>query len=69
MSGDIEVGKCDICGNVRPLQRKYYRYPIQCECHSPHHFELVCHCKYCEPKEPEFAKLTVSTKVLNNILK
>lgn len=69
MSGAIEVGKCDICGNTRPLQRKYYHYNIQCECHSPQHFEFVSHCEHCVPKEPEFTKLTVSTEVLKNSLK
>lgn len=60
MSGEIESGTCDICGtdNV-PLNRKYYHYDIKCECHSPSHFEMVRHCKYCVPEEPRVSKFTV----------
>ena len=58
MSGEIEVGKCEICGreNVQ-LTRKYYRYEIECECHSPHHFELVRHCAACQPYPPRYIKV------------
>ena len=50
--GDVEYGKCEYCGTEAPLSRKYYYYPIRCDCHSPQHFELVRYCKSCEPKEP-----------------
>lgn len=54
MSGEIMIGKCDICGkdNIE-IQRKYYHYDIKCECHSPRHFEIVEHCKNCTPKPPK----------------
>ncbi len=39
--GDIEVGRCDICGNSEQLTRKYYHYEINCQCHGPKHFEIV----------------------------
>lgn len=58
MSGEIEMGTCEICGreNVQ-LMRKYYRYDIECECHSPHHFELIRHCSECKPWPPRFIKV------------
>ena len=59
--GEIEHGKCDICKKIRDLQRKYYYYDIKCECHSPNHFELVSHCKDCEPKEPVKTRVTFKT--------
>ena len=66
MSGDIECGVCDICKNKRDLKRTYYRYDIKCECHSPQHFELVCHCKNCTPIEPTETKVILRT---NNLTK
>ncbi len=67
MSGDIEFGKCDICKDDKPLQRKYYHYEIKCECHSPKHFEFVSHCKDCVPIEPTTTKINVKTKVLKEV--
>jgi hypothetical protein len=61
MSGDVEHGKCEVCGIEGPLDRTYFRYAIQCECHSPQHFELVRHCKNCVPKEPKETKITIKT--------
>lgn len=64
MSGEVMVGKCDICGkeNVE-LERKYYYYNIKCECHSPQHFEIVDHCKACIPKPPK--KTTIYIEPIN----
>lgn len=64
MCGEIEVGRCEICGkeNVQ-LERKYYRYPnVQCECHSQCHFEIVRHCKDCKPVEPKEIKVILSAE-------
>lgn len=58
MSGEIEFGICPICGKKGQLERKYYRYDFKCECHSPKHFELVFHCKDCEPEEPHTTIVT-----------
>lgn len=49
---DMEYGKCDICGQMGSLARKYYRYNIKCECCNNKHFELVRYCVMCEPKPP-----------------
>lgn len=53
--GEIEFGKCDICGKETELERTYFYYPIHCECcgnkdkdGQKQHFELVHHCKDCE---------------------
>lgn len=61
MCGEIEVGKCDICGKEGQLYRRYYHYDIQCECHSPKHFELIRHCKQCadDVKPPKEIKVTL----------
>jgi hypothetical protein len=62
--GDVEFGKCEICGKETNLQREYYYYGVECECHGPTHFEVVRHCKNCEPKEPKTTKITVTTDSL-----
>lgn len=54
--GDIEFGKCDVCGEDKTLSRKYYYYDVKCDCcnrkDSPH-FEIVRYCSNCEPKPPK----------------
>lgn len=67
MSGFIEFGKCDICKKESTLQRKYYKYDIKCECHSPYHFEIVKYCKDCKPKEPIETRILVKTSNLKRI--
>lgn len=64
--GDIENGKCQICGAEGQINRKYYHYGIRCECHSPQHFEIVFHCNSCEPVEPKQTTVTIKTE---NLLK
>lgn len=48
----LEYGKCDMCGNIAYLQRKYYNFDIKCECHGDEHFEIVSYCKDCVPIIP-----------------
>ena len=73
MCGEIEISRCDICGadNV-PINRKYYHYPnIKCECHSPHHFDIVRYCNKCKPHPPKETKVILKTetiKALNDII-
>ena len=50
--GEIEFGKCEICGKEAPLERTYFYYPIHCECcgskdknGQKQHFEMVVHCE------------------------
>jgi len=65
MTGEIEVGRCDVCGkNKIKLCRRYYRYDIKCECHSPCHFEIVWHCENCVPQEPKETKIFIKTENL-----
>lgn len=67
INGEIEVGTCECCGKQNvTLIRKYFRYPIECECHSPEHFILIRHCEDCEPEEPEETKITLKTSDLRN---
>lgn len=67
MLGQVEYGTCDICKTKDVhVSRKYYRYNIKCECHSPHHFEIVWHCSNCTPIEPRVTKITVMTNELKN---
>ena len=60
--GDVEFGKCDLCGKETFLRRKYYRYNIKCTCcnslNDPH-FEIVRHCGTCEPRPPRAIKAWV----------
>lgn len=65
--GEIEVGRCDICGEVKPLRRKYYHYDIKCDCHSPKHFEIVMHCNNCEPRPPYQTKVNYLLATLKPI--
>lgn len=65
--GEIEFGKCEVCGNEAQLQRTYFRYDIECECHSPHHFELVRHCKQCVPTEPKETRIVFKTNLLKKL--
>lgn len=59
MSGGVMYGKCDICGKEANLTRKYYKYGIKCECHSPEHFEIVEHCSECTPVAPDRTAITI----------
>jgi hypothetical protein len=67
--GDMEFGMCPYCKEEKPLNRKYYRYDIKCECHSPQHFEIVWYCKDCTPIEPIETKIHLSTEYLKEIEK
>lgn len=58
--GEIEFGKCEICGKEAPLERTYFYYPIHCECcgskdknGQKQHFEIVVHCKDCPAPMPK----------------
>lgn len=56
---EVEYGTCDICGNKNPLNRKYYRYSIKCECcNGPNddHFEICFYCEGCVPRPPRMVK-------------
>ncbi|MGL5692376.1 MAG: hypothetical protein ACRDD8_16455 [Bacteroidales bacterium] len=52
-------GKCDVCGKDAILSRKYFYYGIQCECHSPEHFEIVEHCSECTPVAPSRTTISI----------
>jgi len=53
MSGDIEHGICDVCGEEGNLQRKYYHYDVDCKCcGGDTHFEIVKYCDECNPEPP-----------------
>jgi len=67
MGGNVEFGKCEVCGKETALERTYFRYDIVCQCHSPHHFELIIHCKDCVPKEPTETKVIIRTDHLTHI--
>lgn len=58
--GEIEFGKCEICGKEAPLERTYFYYPIHCECcgskdenGQKQHFVMVVHCKDCPAPMPK----------------
>lgn len=66
--GDIEVGKCEVCGKEEvQLHRTYINFPnIKCECHNSH-FELIRHCIECKPVVPKETTLIVSVDMLRAI--
>lgn len=58
---DVEFGPCDVCGHQTGLMRKYFYYPVKCECcNGPEddHFEIVRHCPNCESKVVAPRKIT-----------
>lgn len=60
--GEIEFGKCEICGKETSLKRTYFRYYTgnKCECCGTSdntHFILVRHCDECTPKPPATIKV------------
>jgi len=67
--GDIEFGKCDICGKEAPLSRTYFIYDIHCECCGckedgrDMHSELVRHCENCVPDIPQNIKPLVKSNI------
>lgn len=66
--GDIEVGKCEVCGkdNVQ-LLRTYINFPfIECKCHNTHSI-LIRHCVDCVPKVPDETKLEIGVDQLRAI--
>lgn len=66
--GDIEMGYCDICHKRAELQRKYYNYPINCECcGGQYHFEIVKYCKDCKPIPPHRISAIVKPIETNKI--
>jgi len=66
MCGEMEHGRCDVCGKDETLERTVFYYPIKCECHSPQHFEINRHGKNCTPKEPEYTSVQFKTEDLKN---
>lgn len=66
--GDIQLGKCEICGVYGPLETAYFSYPIKCECHAPTHFAFVRHCSNCTAVEPVETKITIKTEVLKKLI-
>lgn len=64
---EIETGSCQYCDYQGPINRTYFRYDINCDCHSPQHLEIVWHCDECEPKEPTLTKITINTKYLKQL--
>ena len=57
---DIETDYCDICHEKKQVSRKYYNYPINCECcGGQYHFEIVKYCDKCEPSPPKWIKAEV----------
>lgn len=49
---NTEYGICDICGKETTLERTYFEYKINCECHRGEHSEVVKHCFDCVPTIP-----------------
>lgn len=69
--GEIEFGKCDICGKESGLSRTYFYYNIPCECcgckedGKNMHFVMVRHCEDCVPDVPKEIKPVLKSKIDN----
>ena len=63
--GDIEIGKCEVCGKDDvQLLRDYYSFPhIKCSCHNLHSI-VVRHCRDCKPVWPQETTVVLPTHVL-----
>ena len=62
---DIEMDYCDICHQKKQVQRKYYHYPVNCECcGGQYHFEIVKYCKDCKPTPPH--RISAIVKPIEN---
>ena len=57
MAGETEFGECCVCTAKTHLKRTYWHYDIDCDCHSPKHFEVRRHCRYCTPNEPLYTEV------------
>lgn len=56
------TGTCEVCKKENvSLTRTYFHYDLQCECHSPNHFDLFDHCSECKPKQPLTTKAELRT--------
>jgi len=58
---EVMYGKCDCCGKSARLKRTYFYYDVQCDCRickEDKHFELVNHCKDCNPTAPSTIQVT-----------
>ena len=64
----IEYGKCEVCGQEKPLIRTYFHYGFKCQCHSPNHFEFVRHCADCKPQKPSETKVVFSNEQAENLV-
>lgn len=60
MAGEVEFGRCPICGQEAvQLERTYFYYDIPCSCCNSvvdgrrMHFEMWRHCDGCRPMVPE----------------
>lgn len=58
--GEIEIDYCDMCHQKKEVERTYYYYPIDCECcGGKYHFEIIKHCRECEPRPPKWIRAQV----------
>lgn len=66
--GDIEVGKCEVCGKEEvQLHRTYINFPfVECKCHNTHSI-LIRHCANCTATIPEETKLEIGVDQLRAI--
>lgn len=60
--GDIEYGRCDVCGTDGNVTRTYFFFPIACECCGPTHFVMKRHCLGCTPSMPLTLDVRISAK-------
>ena len=65
--GEMEWGKCQYCEYEGIIKRTYFHYEIECECHSPNHFQIVWHCDKCKPVDPGIGNIKLSSKQKHKI--
>jgi len=68
---NLELSKCDMCGTIALVSRRYYYYDIKCDCcdcyndKRDNHFEITKHCSKCKPKPPNRISAVVAPIIIN----
>lgn len=57
--GCVEYGTCDICGEEKVINRKYYYYGVKDKGTNQPHFEMISYCSKCKNMVKPPKKITL----------